>query len=572
MNRKIALILVVFILVVLIGVVAISGLFIYLVSRPPQVAADSVLELSLGGSVREVPPQDPLTMLFEGDNPSLWDLHRTLHRASDDRRIKSISLEIYPLMADWGKVEELRLLLQEFQKSGKEIHVFLAGDLTTEKEMYLATVADHISMNPNASVLFDGLMAEVVFMKRTLEKLGVKPQFIQFKEYKSAETYTRQELTPEIREMLRGVISDIQDRFIREIAEDRGIPEDAVRELVNVGLLSGPQAVTAGLVDEVEYRSAIRERLQGNDDEYRSISWPRYRNIVDRTGAGRGDARVAVVGTVGTIISGGSEGAAGLMGGRTVADQLRRLREDDSIDGVILRVDSPGGSAVGSDMIWAEVHRLEEDGKPVVVSMSGVAGSGGYYISMPARHIVSQPSTITGSIGVIFGKFDISGFYNWIGMDIERVMVAPNSDFFSFTSSLSEEQLKRVTEWTEQTYQTFVQKAAEGRGMEFDELEQKAHGRIYTGSQALEIGLVDSLGGFAEATSQMRAALGLEADASLQLELYPKPKTLLESLTSGDFFQIESGQVKALIRSLATVLEELERPSMWMLAPTITIN
>jgi protease-4 len=203
--------------------------------------------------------------------------------------------------------------------------------------------------------------------------------------------------------------------------------------------------------------------------------------------------------------------------------------------------------------------------------MSGVAASGGYYISMGARRIVSQPSTITGSIGVLFGKFDLSGLYNWLGMDIERIKLAPNSDLFSMTSSLSEAQIRQVTEWVGRTYTAFVSKAAEGRRMSFDELEAKARGRIYTGAQAQEAGLVDVLGGIHRAAREMRDALGLPEDAELQLELFPKPKTLLEVLTSGEFLGVK--ETRAWIRGLLSGIgESLERPGVWMLAPEIRIQ
>jgi protease-4 len=570
MNRKLALVIVLVLLFLIVAAVAVGGLFVYLMNRPASIARGTVLEVNLGAFIPEVPPSDPLTLLLESDFTSVWDLYRALERAARDDRISAVSVEISPLASGWGQVEELRELLTEFRNSGKQVSVYLAGDLAMEKEIYLASAADHIGMNPNSSFLMDGLMAEVVFMKRTLDKLGVKAQFIQFKEFKSAETYSRQALTPEVRQMLTEVLSEIQGRFLDAIAEDRAIPREDLDRLVEVGILPAERALEVGLVDALEYRHEIRDRLKGDLDRYRSISVADYLKTFPDA-AGRSGTRVAVVGAVGTIVSGKSEGLVDLLGGTTLADRLRQLREDDAIRGVILRIDSPGGSAVGSDLVWEEVCRLEEAGKPVVVSMSGVAASGGYYISMGARRIVSQPSTITGSIGVLFGKFDLSGLYNWLGMDIERIKLAPNSDLFSMTSSLSEAQIRQVTEWVGRTYTAFVSKAAEGRRMSFDELEAKARGRIYTGAQAQEAGLVDVLGGIHRAAREMRDALGLPEDAELQLELFPKPKTLLEVLTSGEFLGVK--ETRAWIRGLLSGIgESLERPGVWMLAPEIRIQ
>ncbi|GAB4109147.1 MAG: S49 family peptidase [Acidobacteriota bacterium] len=570
MNRKLALVIVLVLLFLVVAVVAVGGLFVYFMNRPASIARGTVLEVNLGAFVPEVPPSDPLTLLLESDFTSVWDLYRALERAARDDRISAVSVEISPLASGWGQVEELRELLAEFRNSGKPVSVYLAGDLAMEKEIYLASAADHIGMNPNSSFLIDGLMAEVVFMRRTLDKLGVKAQFIQFKEFKSPETYSRQSLTPEVRQMLTEVLSEIQGRFLDAIAEDRAIPREELDRLVEVGILPAERALEVGLVDALEYRHEIRDRLKGDLDRYRSISVNDYLKTFPEALGGSG-TRVAVVGAVGTIVSGKSEGLVDLLGGTTLADRLRQLREDDSIRGVILRVDSPGGSAVGSDLVWEEVCRLEDAGKPVVVSMSGVAASGGYYISMGARRIVSQPSTITGSIGVLFGKFDLSGLYNWLGMDIERIKLAPNSDLFSMTSSLSEAQIRQVTEWVGRTYTSFVSKAAEGRRMSFDELEAKARGRIYTGAQAQEAGLVDVLGGMHRAVQEMRDALGLPEDAALQLELFPKPKTLLEALTSGELLGIK--ETRSWIRGLLSGIgESLERPGVWMLVPEIRIQ
>jgi protease-4 len=221
-------------------------------------------------------------------------------------------------------------------------------------------------------------------------------------------------------------------------------------------------------------------------------------------------------------------------------------------------------------MIWREVTLLEEEGKPVIVSMSGVAGSGGYYIAMGAGRIISQPSTITGSIGVIFGKFDVSGLYEWLGMDLDRIKVAPNADLFSLQSSLTQEQRTQVENWMNEVYREFVQKAADGRSLEFDELEPKAHGRIYTGAQALEAGLVDQLGGMIVAIAEMKTALDLDQTDQIQLELFPKPKTLFELLTSGKLLEID--QPPLMSDLLAKELRILETPGVWMLAPEIKIH
>jgi len=285
---------------------------------------------------------------------------------------------------------------------------------------------------------------------------------------------------------------------------------------------------------------------------------------------GRG-TKVAYVAAEGTITSGSSESFSEQVGGNTMASTLRKLREDRSVKAVILRVNSPGGSVVGSEMIWEEVRKLEEARKPVIVSMSGVAASGGYYISMPARRIVSQPSTITGSIGVIFGKFDLSGFYDWIGMNVEQVKISPNADIFSFSNSLSEEQRQQVVNWMTDVYNTFVNKAATARKMSFEQMEPKAHGRIYSGEQAKAAGLVDELGGIDTAVEAVRSALKLKKEEKVQLVIYPRPRTIWDTLSSGDFPLAKSPSFK-LREWVEAEAASLSTPAPWLLCREIRIK
>jgi len=571
-NKKLWLAIAVLLIIVVSAIVLGIG-FLYLINQPEPVRAGTIVEVTLSGPVSEFPAQDPWAEMFSSGGLSLWELHRVFRTAAKDESVEGIFLEIFPLGASWAQIEELRDIISEFKGSGKPVWAFLSVDMVTEGQLYLASTADYIATNPTAGFLVNGLMAEVLFKKRTLEKLGIKPQFIQLKEFKSAEEYTREELSPEIRGMLESILVELQNRFIETVARDRNIESADVQELVNLGLAGSQLAVEMNIIDETAYRHQIRKRISEEvkgSKRYRGISAQDYLESTGFPSGGAAKAHVAVVAANGTITSGKSEAFAGLMGGTTISAELRELRENDSIDGVILRVDSPGGSPVGSDMIWREVTLLEEEGKPVIVSMSGVAGSGGYYISMGAGRIISQPSTITGSIGVIFGKFDVSGLYEWLGMDVDRVKVAPNADLFSLQSSLTQEQRAQIEDWMNEVYRDFVQKAAEGRSMEYDELEPKAHGRIYTGAQALDQGLVDQLGGMIVAIAEMKNALNIDQKDQVQLELFPKPKTLFELLASGKLLEI--GQPPLLRDLMAKELHILENPGVWMLAPEIRIH
>jgi len=569
-GTRLWILVIVLMLVIVLAIAAGAG-FYYVISRPPAIEKETVVEVNLSGVVSELPAEDPFTILLGSRVQDLWKLRKVFRSASQDDRVTAVFLKIQPLMTSWAQIEEIRESLLSFRTSGKQVHAFLAVDMATERELYLASAADHVTLSPIASVLMNGLMAEVVFMKRTMDKLGVRPQFIHFKEYKDPEIYSRESLTPEIRGMLRSVLTDLQDRFVQTVSADREVEEQRLRQLMDIGILSAKMAMDEGLIDAVGYEHQIRNEIQASTGAttYRSSTVSEYLDTVDNWQRRQAEARVAVVGAVGTIISGSSEPFAGLMGGSTIAGRLREVREDGSFDGVILRVNSPGGSAVGSDMVWKEVRLLEEANIPVVVSMSSTAGSGGYYIAMGASRIVSQPSTITGSIGVLFGKFDLSGLYDWLGMDVDRIKLAPNADIFSPFSSMTSEQRDQVEQLMLAVYEDFVGKAAEGRQTSFEDLEPKARGRIYTGAQALENGLVDELGGFTAAVKAMKEELILSETDEIELELYPRPKSFWEALASNELFEVRIPQ--QLSQYFSEELRRLEIPSAWLLVPDIRI-
>ncbi len=341
------------------------------------------------------------------------------------------------------------------------------------------------------------------------------------------------------------------------------------------GIVTDKQALENRLIDFRAYKHEVRDKLKfsgSKPKEYKGISAEKYRSAAEDSTAGSSRNRVAYVVAEGTITSGDSEPMADIIGGNTLSTNLRRLRDDKSVKGIILRVNSPGGSVVGSEMVWEEVRMLEKTGKPVIVSMSGVAASGGYYISMDARRIVTQPSTITGSIGVIFGKFDLSGFYDWLGMDVEQIKLAPNADIFSFNNSLTDDQKKQLETWMGEVYDVFVSKAANGRKMSYEELEPKAHGKIYTGAQALQAGLVDDVGGIETAIARMKEALKVGKSEKLELMLYPRPRTLWESLSSGDLLPVKLSAPKSLRDWIEAEAGAMSTPGPWVLAPNIRIN
>ncbi|MFB3905913.1 MAG: signal peptide peptidase SppA [Acidobacteriota bacterium] len=561
-------------LVVLFLIVVAAVIFLFWsLEQPAPIAEGTVLEVVVSGSVPEVPPTNALVQLLQPGMTSLFGLKQAFEYAAKDDRIRAVYLEIQSLSMSFAEIEEIRDQIKGFRKSKKPVHAFLALDIVGEAEMYLASACNSITLNPGTGLLVNGLLAEVSFYKGTLDKLKVKPEFIEFKEYKNPGTYTRTRMTPEYRAMLESIVRDLEDRFVLTVSSERKISPDRLRQLMAEGIIEDDVALHEKLVDRLGYKHEVRDSLkfvtEGKKKIYKGISTEKYREAAEHRYEVTSSNKVAFVATQGVITSGTSEEFSGIVGGNSVTTLLRRLREDKSVKGLILRVNSPGGSVVGSEMVWDEVRMLEKQGKPVIVSMSGVAASGGYYISMNARRILSQPSTITGSIGVIFGKFDLSGFYDWIGMDVEQIKISPNADIFSLSDSLTPEQRKQLEDWMTDVYETFVSKAAKSRGLTYEVMEPKAHGRVYTGTQAKATGLVDEIGGVAKAVEEMRKALKLGKDEKLELVLYPRPKTLWESLSSGDLLPIKSpkiGQLKAWIEAEAA---SLSIPSPWLLAPDI---
>lgn len=556
------------------GAAAVSlGLYYGLRGSVPQVENDSVVEVVVSQQIREFPPNNPFLQIFSQQGTSLWQLRQVFRRAAEDERIKAVLLEIHPLGWSWAQIEELRGQIKAFRESGKPVHALLAVDLVGEAELYLASATDSVTLNPDAGFLVNGLLVEQTFFKGTMEKLGIRPEFIQFKEYKSAESYSRDSLSPPVREMLETIVADLEGRFISTVTQDRNLDEGVLEGFMRLGVASAEQGLELGLIDQTGYRHQVEELLAGDgeDSEYRSISGARFLKAAGSGSEAPAQHRAAVLPGVGAIMVGKGDPMTEVLSGVGLARQLRKLRQNDRIEGVILRVNSPGGSAVGSDMVWEEVRKLEQEGKPVVVSMSGVAGSGGYYISMGAGHIVSQPSTITGSIGVIFGKFDLTNLYQWMGISVDQVKNYPHADIFSFSRSLGSEQRKRVEDWIADLYQKFVTKAADSRRMEFQDLEEKARGRIYTGAQAKDLGLVDSLGGFDVAILELKRAMSLDEDTPLELDLYPKRKSWWEAALSGDLVSVIRSSMPAspVNRWTLTLIRQLESPGAWLLAPEL---
>jgi protease-4 len=484
------------------------------------------LALDLAGELPERPPQD-WSGLLGTSAPSVRGLVESLERAALDPQVKGLVLRIGPLDAGWARVQDLRDALVRFRETGKPTwaHLEFAGNL----EYYLATGCGRIAAAPAGMLNVTGLSAEVTFFRGTLDKVGVEAQFEGVGKYKSApDQFTETGFTGPNREQMEALVDSLFHQYVAAVAEGRGLDEDRVRALIDEGPFDVADAKEVGLVDELLYRDEIDDQLPGAQ----RVSPARY--VRGARGFGfDGRPRLALVYALGEIMPGETSespfGGGGFAGADTISRGLRQAARDESIRAIVLRVDSPGGVGVAADAIWREVGRARQE-KPVIVSMGDAAASGGYYIAMNGDAILAQPGTITGSIGVFSGKFSMRGLYEKLGMSHETIRRGRYAGLFSSWEPWTEEEREKVRALNETFYETFITKAAEGRDRTREEIDAVAQGRVWTGVQALENGLVDQLGGLDAAVAVAREKAGIPADEKVQLVVVPERRGFLQML------------------------------------------
>lgn len=546
-------------------------------SEEPRIESGTFVEIELAGDIAEARETSPLGSLFGDKGLSLYEIRQVFQAVAKDARVPAVYLRVRPLSIGWGAAEELRDILLEFKKSKKKIYALLDSDFVEEKEYMLAAAADRIYLNPESSFLLNGLLAEVSFYRKAFAKLYIEPQFLQFKEYKSAaEPYSREHMSEYFREVLNSMLGDIQDRFVNYIAESRKIEPQRLVALMQDGMLVPGRVQEEKLVDQLGYADELEQALATDfltdaKKEYKSVPASRYFRSIDKL-TKPGAKKVALIFASGLITSGRSDPFSETLGGETLSGYIRQARKDKDIRAIVMRVNSPGGSAVGSDLVWREVDLTRKNNKPVVVSMSTVAGSGGYYISMGADAIVSQPSTLTGSIGVLGGKFNLRGLFEWLGINVDTVKKSKNADMLSLFSSWDEEQMDRYRSWMDGVYKDFVGKAAKGRHVTFDQLEPLAHGRVWTGKQAKERGLIDELGGLDTAIKLAKQKANMKAEEEVDLVVYPKKKGLLDMLSDIELLMGPDARQSRDLNQLRQWARTLEQFQPWLMMPEITVH
>ena len=501
-----------------------------LVGRDLHISSNSTLLLKVSGELQEIEPGGVLGQFFEAP-PTVRSVVDALRKAKVDKRVSSVIIRPAGAAALWGKVQEVRDAITDFRTSGKPIIAYM--EYGGEQEFYLASACDKVFLTPTASLDLTGMASYELFLRGTLDKIGAYPDALHIGEFKSAaNTFTEKGYTPSHREMAQSLNTDLYEQLVRGLAAGRHKTPEEIRTLIDHGPYRPEDAIRAGLIDDVAYEDELDDKVQltkaGGSAKFLSMS--DYRRVtLPSLGLGRGQ-RIAVIYAVGVITSGASnfDSAGGQsIGSDTIVEHLRKVRADDSIKAIVLRVDSPGGSAIASDVIWREVL-LTRQKKPVIASMSDVAASGGYYIAMPAHAIVAQPATLTGSIGVVMIKFAIGGTLGKLGMNLDRVTMGRYADMYAPDRPFTPEERQKIEESMQATYETFVEKAASGRNTTPEKIDSIAQGRVWTGVQAKQIGLVDELGGLDRAVTLAKQRAKIDEKAEVELVVYPQRKSFYE--------------------------------------------
>ena len=516
-----------------------------LVGREPSVQSQSTLVLRIGGDLQETEPGG-VAQFFEPP-PTTRSVVDALRKAKVDRRITGVVIRPTGTAALWGKVQEVRDAILDFKTSGKPIVAFL--EFGGDQEFYLASATDRIFLVPTASLDLTGLASYELFLRGTLDQIGIYPDALHIGAYKTAaNTFTERTFTPEHREMSESLNRDLFEQLVRGLAEGRHKTEEEIRQLIDQGPFLADEAMRAGLVDDLVYEDQLAERIKSGEERPRYLEQRQYRQVSPTSlGLNRGP-RMAVIYAVGVITTGQSsnDGLAGqVVGSDTIVEYLRKAREDGNIRAIVLRIDSPGGSAIASDIIWREVM-LTREVKPVIASMADVAASGGYYIAMPAHAIVAEPATLTGSIGVVMMKYVIEGTLDKLGINMEPVSEGRYATIYSPIRPFTPEERAKVAAQMQATYDTFVEKAAAGRNTTPERIDAVAQGRVWTGRQAREIGLVDELGGLQRALALAREHAKIEPDQEVELVIYPPRRPLMEVLAN-PFGASEGARLAALL-------------------------
>ena len=543
----------------------VASFFYFQFSKAPAVKSQSFLELRLLGEIQEKAGPDIMSLLYlKPEALSMYDIWTNLRKAKVDSRITAVVLRMGNLVCDWAKVNEIRDLVLDFRASGKKAYAYIEEAIEFDKEYFLATACDKIVLHPQGFLIINGIGGHIPFVKQALDKLGVEAEVEHVGEYKTAyHMFTHDKLTPAHREMLDSIYASLYGQYVQKVAEARGKSEEDVKELLDHGFFQGESALEAGLVDALLYEDQFMELIMGDRKKINRVSHQQYLRISPRSlGLDRG-RKIALIYGMGPIISG--TGMYGMMGSETISRWIRRARRDKSIAAIVFRVDSPGGSAVASDSIWREVVLAKQE-KPIIISMSDMAGSGGYQVAMAAHRIVAHPQTLTGSIGVIFAKINLRRLYAKLGITAEKVQYGERADMFSSFRKATPEERDLLKQEILKTYDHFITKAAEGRKMTKEEIDRIGQGRVWTGAQALELGLVDEMGGLSRAVAIAKELAGIPDRDQVRLDVWPRKISFWDMVWGRRAVRLDV-ELSPRMKKILSTLSLLDRNVPWALMP-----
>jgi protease IV len=514
-------------------------------ARGPYIPAGSVLVMDLGGSVEETSPWNPFMSLFSMEDPTVLDKVRVLSEAGKDKKIKAAVVRIRTAQYSFGKAQEFRQAIMKFKESGKPIHAYLELEGGGNKEYYLASACDKVYISPASNLGLTGLSVFRYYLGGVWEKIYVDMQVQKIKEYKSmGDMLSKKSMSDAERQMQNAILDSLYEQFLTDIAKSRSVTKEDVENWVNEAWFVNDKYVEAGAIDGKRYLVEVMENLGGNEKNI--VSEREFIAVIDQKYKKSRAPKVAVVYGVGNIIHGQSSagpfGPGNIIASDQMIRQLEKVYEDDSINAVIFRVDSGGGSALASDLIWRAVERLQEK-KPIVISMSDVAASGGYYIACGADKIVAQPGTITGSIGIVAVYPSMGKLLDKIGVGTDGLGRGKYSQMGRMDRKLSSDELQKTHKELSSMYDLFIGRVANGRGITKEEVNEIGRGRVWTGEMAKERGLVDRLGGFDVAISEIKKLLKVSEDSDVNL-VYRREKVTLWKLFTG---KIEASVMDGLL-------------------------
>lgn len=531
-----------------------------------QISAKSVLHLKLNYPITELELEDPISDIFpEATDKTigLIQLKEAIENAKTDANIEGIYLSSGWVNGGLATIAELRSALEDFRASGKWVVTY--SNYFSEGGYYLATASDKIFLNPEGMLELNGLATEATFLKNLFDKLEIKPQVFRVGDFKSAvEPFLRETMSDENRLQMTSILESMNNQMVTEMAQGRNIESARMAE-ISTKMLSrnAKHAFELGLVDSLQYEDQVLDILKekigvGTSGKINLVDYDSYKKSYSSSKSTSN--KIAVIVADGDILPGESD--QGVVGGATIEKELEKARKDKNVKAVVLRINSPGGSFQASDEMWRQVV-LTKAQKPVIASMGDYAASGGYYLAMACDTIVAKPTTITGSIGVFSILFDISGLMrNKLGITTQEIKTGEIGNLFSITRPLSETEKSIWQKQTEEVYETFTTKAANGRGMNVEDLKKIASGRVWTGEQALENGLVDVLGGLNESIRIAAEAAGIGNDYNLRYS--PKPKTFMERYLGGQGEEIRDKKLaEALGGENSLLYKQWKKAEQW---------